>query len=173
MEIREATVASPAGRATTRRSSRLVMLVLGGSLVIGLAVAALSYLGTSLAIWPEVRADAAVLRERGARLYFDSCAQFFEPRFWPECIGDADDKRARGARELVAFCTGVVRYNRFFGPEDCLSDDRPLAALTVGPRPEDATAGVAAALAALGALSVAGIAGRRIPRRTPDLRASS
>jgi hypothetical protein len=128
--------------------------ILVGALCIGLAAGAVSYLASSLVIGPAVRADTEELRERGAQTYFVSCGQFFEPRFWPECVGDANAKRARGARELVAFCTDKEPYNRFFHPEDCLSDNGPLLALTGGPRPIDAVAGGVATVAAIGVLGV-------------------
>ena len=144
---------------------KLATRLIGGSLLIGLAVGALSYLGSSLVIGPAVRADADELRERGARMYFESCAGFFEPRFWPECVGDANAKRARGARELVAFCTGEVRYNRFFQPENCLSKSAPPLALTAGPRRADLVAGAIAA--AVGFAVLAGLTFLRSARASP------
>jgi hypothetical protein len=131
-------------------------MVVAVSLALGLAASAVSYLTSSLAIGPAVRADTEELRERGAKTYFESCAGFAEPRFWPECIGDAEEKRTRGASELVLFCTGEDRFNRFFGPEDCLAEERPLLALTGGPRREDAVVGgivAALSLAVLGVLT--------------------
>ena len=146
-----------------RRQLRLAAGLLGGALVIGLAAGAVSYLSSSLVIGPAWRADTAELRERGASIYFESCAQFAEPRFWPECVGDAHAKRARGARELVAFCTGEVRYNRFLHADDCLSDERPPIALVGGPRPEDVQVGATAAGLAFVALGVLAAWRRRRP----------
>jgi hypothetical protein len=158
-------------RTSTRKAPngyRLAVILIGGSLLLGLAVGVLSYLSSSLVIGPAWRASADELRERGARIYFESCAQFAEPRFWPECIGDADEKRSRGATQLVLFCTDRVLYKRFFGPEDCLAEDRPPLALTGGPRIDHlASGGVVAvgAFAALGLLSVStrvlGLPGRQ------------
>jgi hypothetical protein len=131
------------------------MVIVGGALLIGLAAGTLGYLGSSLVIGPEVRAGTDELRERGARIYFESCAGFsVEPRFWPECVGDAPDKRIRGAEALVAFCTGADRYNRFFGPNNCLADNRPPLALTATPEVEDIGLGAIAAAVALAALAV-------------------
>ena len=120
---------------------RLAIFLVAGAIVLGLAAGALSYLGSSLVVGPEVRAGADELRERGGQIYFESCAGFAEPRFWPECSGDAGENRMRGASALVAFCTGRDRGNRFFGPDDCLADDRPPLALTASPSEQDAAAG--------------------------------
>jgi hypothetical protein len=131
------------------------MIIVAGAVLIGLAAGTLRYLGSALVIGPAWRADAKELRERGARIYFESCAGFsIEPRFWPECVGDAPDKRARGAEALVAFCTDVDLYNRFFGPEDCLAEDRPPLELTAAPRADDAGLGAIAAAVALVALGL-------------------
>lgn len=133
---------------------------MAGSLLLGLAVGTLSYLGSSLVIGPEVRAGTDELRERGAQVYFESCAGFAEPRFWPECSGDARENRARGADALVAFCTGADRGNRFFGPEDCLQADRPAFTLTAAPGPADLTVGAIAAASALAALALVSLLAR-------------
>lgn len=141
-------------------------MVVAASLALGLAAGAFSYLSSSLAIGPAVRADTEELRERGAEIYFESCAGFAEPRFWPECIGDADEKRTRGASELVRFCTGQDRFNRFFGPEDCLADERPALALTDAPRPGDAVAGGIVAAASLAIMGVLALASRLLGPRS-------
>jgi hypothetical protein len=119
----------------------------------------MSYLGSSLVIGPAWRADADELRERGAQVYFESCAGFSEPRFWPECSGDARENRTRGAEALVTFCTEHVP-NRFFGSEDCLRQDRPPLAVVAGPRPGDVVVGGIAAAVALAALATTAFAAR-------------
>jgi hypothetical protein len=111
-----------------------------------------------------VRAGTEELRERGAMIYFESCAGFAEPRFWPECSGDAEENRTRGAEALVAFCTDVEPFNRFFGPEDCLAMDRPPIALTSSPRREDAVKGAVVAASAFTVLVLLAILTRtRMP----------
>ena len=132
--------------------SRLAAIIVAGSITLGVVAGALSYLSTSLVIGPAWRAGTEELRERGAQVYFESCAGFAEPRFWPECSGDAGENRSRGADALVAFCTGEDRGNRFFGPEDCLAEDRPALALVSGPGTDDVAAGAIAAGSALAAL---------------------
>jgi hypothetical protein len=139
---------------------RLAVVVIAGALLIGLAAGAINYLSSSLVIGPEWRAGTEELRERGAQVYFESCAGFAEPRFWPECSGDAGENRTRGASALVAFCTGRDRGNRFFGPSDCLSEDRPAFALVAGPDPEDVTVGIIAAASALSALGLLALLSR-------------
>lgn len=136
-------MARSATRAEGKSQSRLrlAIILIGGSLLLGLAAGTLSYLDSSLVIGPAWRASTEELRERGARIYFESCAGFAEPRFWPECVGDAEEKRLRGASQLVLVCNGTVPYKRFFDAEDCLAEDRPPFALIAGPRQEDAVAG--------------------------------
>jgi hypothetical protein len=153
-------------QAEGRSRYRLAALLVAGALFVGLAASALSYLGSSLVIGPAVRADTEELRQRGARIYFESCAGFsVEPRFWPECVGDVDEKRERGAQKLVEFCTGQDRYVRFFGPEHCLAEDRPPLLLTADPTRNDVLVGgvvAAVALVGFGLLSLAsGILTRR------------
>jgi hypothetical protein len=148
-------------RADTRRpptAPRAAAGILGIALAIGLAVGAISYLSSALAVpGPAERASAAELRERGADVYQTFCGNLAEPRWWPECIGDADEERPRGAEALVTFCSSDVT-SRMFTSSDCLSSERPAAALTDAPGPDDVVAGavgVAAALAVLGAWAAA------------------
>lgn len=133
---------------------RMLARIVAASLAVGLAVAAVSYLGTSLTFPGPPRASVDVLRERGADGYFAFCSwPKFEPRFWPECVGGADDWRARGADRMVAFCT-ERKPSRMFDAADCLSDEQPGPVLTTAPRPQDAAAG---GVATLGTLAVLGI----------------
>jgi hypothetical protein len=145
-------------QAKKRSPYRLAAILVAGALLVGVAAGALSYLGSSLVVGPAIRAGTDELRERGARIYFESCAGFsVEPRFWPECVGDVDEKRERGAQKLVEFCTGQDRYVRFFGPQNCLAEDRPLLLLTAGPTRQDLVVGgvvAAVSLVGFGLLSV-------------------
>jgi hypothetical protein len=52
----------------------------------------------------------------------------------------------RGAERLIQFCTESVP-SRMFRRDDCLASDRPIAALSGSPRPQDAAAGIIGALA--------------------------
>jgi hypothetical protein len=140
---------------------RLAIALVTGSLLLGVAVGAISYLGSSLVIGPAWRADTQELHERGAQVYFESCAGFSEPRFWPECSGDARENRARGAEALVVFCTEHVP-NRFFGADDCLRSDRPPLALVAGPGLGDLAAGGIAAAVALVGLALMALGARLI-----------
>lgn len=146
-------------RAHTRRSPsapRAAAVILGIALAIGLAVGAISYLSSALAIpGPAERASSAELRQRGADIYQSFCGNLAEPRWWPECIGDADEERPRGADALATFCS---RYqpSRMFTSADCLSSERPAAALNGAPGWDDVLAGgvgAAATLVVLGALA--------------------
>lgn len=157
--------------AKTPGTLRLAVVVLAGAVLIGLAAGAANYLNSSLVIGPQWRAGTEELRERGARIYFESCAGFsVEPRFWPECVGDAPDKRSRGADALVAFCTGADRYNRFFGPNNCLAEDRPPLAIVAAPRQEDVLVGGIAATSAFAALALLALLSRA---RRLDVRSRS
>lgn len=145
------------------RRTRLARVVIAVSLVAGLAVAAVSYLGSSLMIpGPADRAGTDELRARGAAVWVEFCNySWYEPHFWPECVGDPDDWRPRGADRLVAFCTQGVA-SRLFSRADCLAEDRPVAALSGGPRPQDAAAGlIGAGVAAVVVTPLAWIRGRR------------
>jgi hypothetical protein len=137
------------------------------ALAVGLTVAAISFLGSSLQVpGPAERASTEVMRERGAAGYFDFCSwPKFEPRFWPECRGDADDWRARGATALVAHCT-LGEPSRMFGAEDCVSQDRPLFALSGAPSGADLLKGAVAAALALGVLLAASVVRGTAWRRT-------
>jgi hypothetical protein len=156
------------------KGRRLAIALVAGSLLVGVAVGVLSYLSSSLVIGPAWRADTQELRERGAQVYFESCAGFAEPRFWPECSGDARENRARGADAILAFCMDH-EPNRFFGADDCLRQDRPPLAIVAGPGSDDLAAGAIAAAVALAGLALLAFAARLIrpPRgsgREPALR---
>jgi hypothetical protein len=146
--------------ATAPRREHLVRFVLVVSLAAGLAVATASYLGSSLMIpGPEERAGTEELRARGAQVWVTFCSESaYEPRFWPECVDSAPEWRQRGAERLVQFCTESVP-SRLFRRDDCVAADRPMVALSGGPRPQDAAAGV------IGAGLVAGIVGLLAWRR--------
>jgi hypothetical protein len=144
------------------KGRRLAIALVAGSLLVGVAVGVLSYLSSSLVIGPAWRADVPELRERGAQVYFESCAGFSEPRFWPECSGDARENRARGADAILAFCMDH-EPNRFFGADDCLRQDRPPLALVAGPDPGDVAAAGLAAVVALVGLALIALAGRLLP----------
>ncbi len=151
------TTAGPDAKRSGRH--RPALIIVAGALVLGLAAGLLSYLDSALVIGPDWRAGTEELRQRGARIYFESCAGFsVEPRFWPECVGDADEKRERGATKLVEFCTGLDRYVRFFGPQDCLAEDRPPLTMASAPSGVDLAAGGLAAGAALAGLAVLAVA---------------
>jgi hypothetical protein len=143
------------------------------ALAVGLAVAAISFLGSSLQVpGPAERASTEVMRERGAAGFFDFCSwPKFEPRFWPECRGDADDWRARGASALVAYCT-LGEPSRMFGAEDCVSQDRPLFALTDAPSGADLLKGAIGAAVAFGVLLTASVV-RATGWRRPGTRSES
>jgi hypothetical protein len=141
-------------RSTTRagrriRAPRSIAAVAAVALAIGVAAAAVSFLGSSLVIpGPAHQASTQQLQDRGAAKFYSFCSwPKFEPHFWPECIDGADAWRARGADRLVAFCTESVP-SRMFNAAECLSDDRAPLALTSPPGPQDVlVGGIAAALA--------------------------
>ena len=133
-------------RSTTRagrriRAPRSIAAVAAVALAIGVAAAAVSFLGSSLVIpGPAHQASTQQLQDRGAAKFYSFCSwPKFEPHFWPECIDGAD--------RLVAFCTESVP-SRMFNAAECLSDDRAPLALTSPPGPQDVlVGGIAAALA--------------------------
>lgn len=162
---------SPPSAAGTRRSrSGRVVAVVAVALLIGLAAGTVSYLSRSLAIpGPAEKASNEELRARGAEINAEFCRPIAsEPRFWPECVGGgAAAWEERGARELVRYCQNPVP-SRMFSASDCLAEDRPLVALTDGPRPADAAvAGLAAAIAAV-VLALLAASGRFLRPRSGD-----
>jgi hypothetical protein len=129
-----------------------VVVIVAGSVMLGVTAFAFRYLSSSLSIpGPAQAATTEVLLERGADRYLGFCGNTFEPRFWPECLNGADEWRARGADRLVAFCTRH-QPSRLFTARDCESDDRPAMALTDGPRPEDLIVGATGAAVAFAVL---------------------
>jgi hypothetical protein len=149
----------------TPRREGLARFVITVALVAGLAVATVSYLASSLMIpGPAVRAETAELEARGAQVWVTFCSESaYEPRFWPECTLGPDEWRQRGAERLIQFCTQGVP-SRLFTADDCLAADRPMLALSGGPRPQDAVAGVIGALVA--AVAVGGLVWYRSRRQT-------
>jgi hypothetical protein len=127
------------------------------SLAFGLAIALISYLGSSLIIpGPAERAQTDELEARGAEVWVTFCSESaYEPRFWPECTLNTPEWRERGAERLVQFCTQGVP-SRLFTRDDCLASDRPMVGLSGPPRPRDAAAGVIGA--GLAAVAVGGLA---------------
>ena len=138
----------------TPRRENLARSVITIAIVAGLAVAALSYLASSLQIpAPAQRAETAELEARGAQVWVTFCSESaYEPHFWPECTEAVPEWRERGAERLIRFCTEGVP-SRLFTADDCLAADRPMLALAGGPRPQDAVAGV------IGAVVVAAVVG--------------
>lgn len=140
---------------------RATAAILAAALLVGLAAGAISYLASALAIpGPAERAAAAELRQRGADIYQSFCGNLAEPRWWPECIGDADEERPRGAEALVTFCSSDVT-SRMFTASDCLSSERPAAALTGALGWDDVVAGGVGAAATLAVLATRAWARRR------------
>ncbi len=145
-----------------RREHRMRYLI-AVSLVFGLAIAAVSYLASSLMIpGPAERAQTDELRARGAEVWVTFCsASAYEPRFWPECTLSTPEWRERGAERLVQFCTESVP-SRLFTRDDCLASDRPMVGLSGGPRAQDAAAGaIGAGLAAVAVGGLGWYRGRR------------
>jgi len=147
----------------TPRRENMARFVITASLVAGLAVAAVSYLASSLQVpAPAQRAETAELEARGAQVWVTFCRESaYEPRFWPECTEAVPEWRERGAERLVQFCTEAVP-SRLFTADDCLASDRPMLALSGGPRPQDAVLGVIGALVV--AVVVSGLAWYRSRR---------
>ena len=140
---------------------RTATFIVGVALAVGLATGAISYFSSALAIpGPAERASTEELRQRGADVYQTFCGNLAEPRWWPECIGDADEERPRGAGALVTFCSSD-EPSRMFTSSDCLSPERPAAALTGAPGWDDVVAGGVGAVTALGVLA-AWAAARRL-----------
>lgn len=149
------------GRSRDPGAQRSLASTVASALLLGLAIGAISYLSSALAIpGPAERASTDELRQRGADVYQTFCGNLAEPRWWPECVGDADEERPRGAQALVRFCsTGVA--SRMFTTSDCLSSERPAAALTGAPGLDDALTGGVGALASFGVLAAWSAARRR------------